>query len=1131
MKSTIITLMQKVGLRLPFCVLVMGLCVPAMAQSDDEEEIDESELSIKQPKRQQTVSNYPLLTVKGRVTDLATGKPLAGVQLRALGHDRYTAMTEENGTFEVKVPDFITSLYVFSPEYLPLQVGIKAGDSTQVISVKMLSDKYRSMYGKGTTYTAQGEANIVKSAITVENEIANVLGGDVHAIQRSGNQEGGLSMFIRGLNSLTSNAQPLIVIDGVEQEMQRNRISLHDGQFNNILANISPDDIEKVTVLKNATALYGSRGANGVILIETKRGHSMATRIDANISASYSLIPQLPTLMNAQQYRLYATEMLGTQGLLNQQELVLERKRQQYISNPTITLDFLNDDPNGYYYYTYHNDTDWTKSVYRKALTQNYGINVQGGDDIGMYHLSVGYMTSDKNIKNSDFERMNIRFNTDINILWNLSTKFDLSISRTNSSVFDDGIPADLSAGVISSPTFLSQIKSPLLSPYQYNKMAGGYTSLLSEADAMYKSLNLGSTVDNYSLANPAALLYYGEGENKNKAENTYFNIHLEPTLLLGKNFRLTELINYTLIRSAQRYYRPYKGMPRFEVSGVGVVSSEVGSMFPKQTNFQSNTRLDWDRQMGRHSLAAFAGFRYNYFSYDGGRLTSTYSGETNDKNPSLSDGAPYPSVSGTNEVWKTLQWYGNVDYNYMNRYFATVSLMAEANSRFGENADGLKLFGTQWAIFPSIQLGWVLTNESWFPKHAGINYLRLNAGYDVSGNDDISNYAARTSFSVVKYNYRATGIQMTNVGNDKIQWETTKKLNLGFQLNAVNNRLSLNYNYFYHKTDNLLTLQSFSNPVGGINQYWSNGGSLTNEGFEVALSGKPIVARNWHLEVGASIGHYVNKVTKLPGNDQVSLGGGTTAQGYVSSVYGADNVATLVGQPVAQFYGYVTEGVFKDDAEAKKAGNNDYLYMVDNTQTKHAFQSGDVHFKDLNGDGIIDDSDKTIIGNPNPDCYGNIFATLNYKRLTLNVGLNYSIGNDVYNYQRSVLNSGSTLYNQQVAEVGHWRYEGQEAKLPRLNYGDPMGNNRFSDRWIEDGSYLRLKTVNLNYQIPIPESWTSWLQGMSVWVEAQNLLTLTKYTGCDPEFSIGNSVMYQGIDCGNIPQSRSFSAGIKINL
>ena len=477
-----------------------------------------------------------------------------------------------------------------------------------------------------------------------------------------------------------------------------------------------------------------------------------------------------------------------------------------------------------------------------------------------------------------------------------------------------------------------------------------------------------------------------------------------------------------------------------------------VVSMFAKQQNFMGRLQLDWQKQFGRHTVNAFVGGRYNYFSYDNSDLSTEYTGTTDDKNPALSTSS-FPNVAGVNDVWKNIQWYGNVDYNYMNRYFATLSLLAEANSRFGENADGLGLFGTKWALFPSLQLGWVMTNEDWFPKHIGINYLRLNAGFDVSGNDNISNYAARTSFSTVKYENTAVGLQLTNIGNDKIQWESTKKLNLGFQSYMLNNRLGVSFDYFLHKTDNLLMLKSFSNPIGGINNYWSNGGSLENQGFEVMVTFKPVVTRDWRVEVGASVGHYKNKVTKLPDGS------------FTSSVYADGNILTSVGNPVALFYGYETDGVLADDAAALAAGGGKYLYMEDNAGNAYNFVAGDMHFSDLNGDGKINDSDKTVIGDPNPDIYGNIFASANWKRLTLSVGFNYSLGNDVFNYQRSLLNSGSSFYNQQVAEVGRWRYEGQQTELPRVAYGDPMGNNRFSSRWIEDGSYLRLKTVNLTYQ------------------------------------------------------------------
>lgn len=1099
MKRKYINDIQKHGLRLSLCAISLGLCPTAFAQSENEG--DEVEMSIKKPTRERVVKDkFATTMLHGVVVYQVSKKPLAGIQLKVLGYDRYSAMTGADGKFTIKVPEFATTLFVHSPSFMSQQVAINAKDSEKDIQVFMMQEKFRPMYTEGTTYTAQAGFDAEAKDVTIESDIENLLGADVRTVTRSAAPGIGATMFVRGLSSINANAQPLIVVDGVEQDMQQNRLSLHSGQINNILANIAPEDIASVKVLKNATALYGARGGNGVILITTKRGKSMATRIDANISAGVSLVPQLPTMMNASQYRNYATEILGTVP--------------ENINRDTpISFRFLNDDPNNYYYHTYHNDTDWTDYVYDTAMTQNYNINVQGGDDIGMYNLSVGYVKAESTAKNNDFDRMNVRFNTDINILYNLNTKFDISISRTNSKVFDDGAMENLSAGAITSPTFLSLIKAPIVSPYQYNAIVGGFTSLLCDYDDIYSQLGSG-----YGLANPVAILNNANGDNKNKAENTYFNVRVEPTWTINNSLSLTSMFSYTLDRNSQRYHRPFVGVPSFEISNLGTVTSMAASLFSKEINVVSDTHIDWKHQYGKHNLAAFGGFKYTYFSFDDNNLKTEYNSTTNDKNPSLSASSGYQHIKGNNDVWKNLQWYGNVDYNYMNRYFATVSLSAEANSRFGAKSGDLDLCGVAWALFPSVQLGWVMTNESWFPKNAGVNYLRVNAGYDMSGNDDISNYAARTSLSAVRFNYNAIGLQLTNIGNDEIKWETNHKFNVGLQAYMLNNRLGVDFNYYVNKTKDLLTLQTFKNPIGGINNYWTNGGEIKNEGFELSVTAKPVVTHKWNVEVGASVGHYANKVTKLPDGD------------YTSSVYGDNNILTSVGNPVGLFYGYKTAGVFATDAEAKAAGKDGYLYMEDNAGIRNDFKAGDVHFIDQNNDGKISELDKVVIGDPNPDIYGNIFATINYKNLTLTMGWNYSLGNDVYNYQRSILNSGSTFYNQQVAEVAHWRYEGQQTDLPRLAYGDPMGNNRFSDRWIEDGSYLRLKTLNLSYKVPVPGSWT-WLQGLTVWAQANNLLTFTKYLGSDPEFSIGNGVLYQGIDCGNIAQGRSFQCGVKINL
>ncbi len=1103
MKSIIYNFLQRQSLRLSLCAMAFLVSSVAFAQEPFDEE--ESSTTFKAPKRTKVVDKNPTINVKGIVVDDATKAPVAGVRLKVLNDDRYAAMTDADGKFTIKVPTFATTLYVQAPKYMSQQVAIIAGDESQEVRISMLSDAFSPMYEDGTTITAKNGFVSHGKGISIDEEMTEKLGGDIRMNMHSGNLDQGAAMFIRGINSINANAQPLVILDGVELDMQRDRASLHLGDIFNMLTTISPEDIDKVTVLKNATALYGARGANGVILIETKRGHSMATRIDANIGVGWTFKPSNPTMMNAAQYRNYAVELLGT--------IPEVQKRIGSSTNP-LQFNFLNDAPNGYYYNTYHNDTDWSNYVLRTALTHNYSINVQGGDDIGMYNLSVAYIQTMKNTKENSFDRINVRFNTDIKLLWNLTTKFDMSFSRSNTNLLDDGIPADLNAGVITSPVFLSLIKSPLLNPYQYNKNINNFTSLLADADDLYSTLKDG----NYSQANPLALLANGSGERKNRNENTFFNVTITPTYEINKDWKITSHFSYYLNRNSQAYYRPNIGLPSFAIENLGTVYSKTASIFSKEQNVLSNTHIDWNKKFGAHTIAAMGGFRYTYFSFDGSDLTTQYNSKLeDDKNPKLTTGNNvYDTVTGADDVWKNMQWYVNADYNYMNRYFVTASLLAESNSRFGSNADGgMKMFGVKWAIFPSIQAGWVLTNEKWFPKNGIVNYLRLNAGFDISGNDGINNYAARTSFNTVRYINHQIGMQLTNVGNEEIKWETTSKFNVGLQANLLNNRLGINASYFFHNTKDLLTVKTFENPIGGINNYWTNDGEVRNTGFEVGVSGKPVSLKDWHLEIGATLGHYKNEVKKLANGD------------YTSSIYGDNNILTSVGNPVGVFYGYKTRGVFATTADAEAAN----LYIVDETGAKQYFQAGDVYFVDMNNDNKIDEADKTIIGDPNPDLYGNIFLNLNWKRFTLGVNFNYSLGNDVYNYQRAILNSGSTLYNQQVAEIGHWRYEGQKTDIPRLNFNDPMGNNRMSDRWIEDGSYLRMKSVKLTYQVPLPESWQSWLQGITVWAEGRNLFTITKYKGNDPEFSASNNQLYQGIDCGNIAQGRMLTMGVKINL
>jgi hypothetical protein len=340
---------------------------------------------------------------------------------------------------------------------------------------------------------------------------------------------------------------------------------------------------------------------------------------------------------------------------------------------------------------------------------------------------------------------------------------------------------------------------------------------------------------------------------------------------------------------------------------------------------------------------------------------------------------------------------------------------------------------------------------------------------------------------------------------------ETVKKQNVGLDLSVFNNRLSISGDLFKHTTSDLLTMKQLKS-IAGLDYYWANGGKLENRGYEISLNAKALVLNNFQWELGGSLANYKNKILELPDGD------------YTTKILGGE-VLTSVENPAGLFYGYKTEGVFSTTQEATDAN----LKIADYTGVGYIpFTAGDMRFADLHKDGIIDEKDKTVIGDPNPDFTGSFNTRLVYKKLSVTALFNFSYGNDVYNYARSQMEAGYNLYNQSAAMLNRWINEGQRTSMPKTIYGDPMGNSRFSDRWIEDGSYLRFKSLTLAYEVPVN---SIFLSGFTIWASANNLWTYSKYLGSDPDFSIGNSILYQGIDSGLLSQGRSYFVGLKLNL
>ena len=1062
---------------------------------------DESDAQVVRKVTTSLKKQYPTRVVKGRVINGASKSPVSGAMVRVGEIDGYSALTHSDGTFEINVPLFATSLEVSAPDMNMSKMGLVKDEQQK--DVYLYPATFVPEYRNGTNVTAENMTTDFRfsDATSIEDEIQKRLGAEVHTTMRNGTSGVGGVMFMNGLNSLNINSQPLIVVDDVIFDQQYGRSVLHQGFYNDILANISPADIETVTVLRNGTALYGAKGANGVILIKTRRNHSMATRITASVSAGVTLEPKFIDVMNATQYKNYASDLLKS------------------VRTNIRDFKFLNEDPNYYYYPQYHNNTNWKDQIYRTAITQNYNINVEGGDDVADYNLSLGYMDKQSVLKYNKHTRLNIRFNTDIRLLEQFHIRFDASFANQTRNIRNDGAPMDYVEGTPTSPSFLAYAKSPMLSPYAYANriLSDSYLditdeSYLDEALAEYANYN-------YKLANPIALNEYSDAENKNRFENSMVNLSVTPKYQFNRHLFVSEHFSYNLVNTDEKFYIPINGVPSYFVSSVNAYrENEVRSLAGKQNSVMSDTRVDWNNRYGAHAIHAFGGVRINWESYTLNTQLGYNTGS--DKTPFISSQLLNATTTGVNDNWNSIAWYAQAEYNFLQRYYLQANLTAEASSRFGKDADhSLKAFDAAWGIFPGVQAAWVVSNEPWFAKVKGINYLRLNVGYDISGNDDIDYYAARSYFRAQKFLDYISGLSFDNIGNTNIQWETTKRFNAGFETNVFNNRLNIKFNYFNSKVDNLLTYQALGY-LSGLERTWSNGGSMKNEGFDVSAVAKVVSTKNFQWELGASMGHYENKITKLVDGQN----------SFDTSIYGA-TVRTEIGHPANMFYGYKVvkdasspEGVFKTSEDANKK-----LFVLGaNGIDKLYFGAGDMHFEDMNNDGQITEADRTFIGNPNPDIYGNIFTSLMYKRLKLDINFNYCLGNDVYNYMRSQLEGGSRFMNQTTAITRSWQTEGQVTDIPKVTFQDPLGNSRFSDRWIEDGSYLRLKSVTLSYSLPVH---STFLQGFQFWVQGNNLLTFSKYLGSDPEFSMTSSVLGQGIDLGQLPQSRSIVAGIKINL
>ncbi len=1027
------------------------------------------------------------IKITGIVKDASTGKPIPGINVTVLNYS--SAFSDDNGRFEISVPEKNAALNVVGDGYQSKIVPVGPDGS---LEIRLRESGYKSQFEIATLPYSRVSRSLVPYSIesvylsggwTLNSETPDTyLQGRVsglNATRRSGTPGIGANMFLRGYSSLSAGNQPLVIVDGVIYDTAENGSSIISGHMDNPLSYIDAKDIDNITVIKDGGSMYGTKGANGVIMISTIRAKEEATQIDfAAYGGINSKVKTLP-VMGASDYRLYLSDLLQDRGWP-----VAMVEAQPYMQDDLVT---------NQEYYRYHNDTKWQDGVLEDGINQNYYLKVSGGDDIATYGLSLGYMHNEGILSNTFNDKYHTRFNGDLKLTAKLSGVVNLSFLNSDQDLRDGG------QAYSTNPLYLATVKAPFLSVNEIDNN-GVSSPNLSDRDI-------------FNVSNPLAAANNAVGRNRNYR----FLGAVGFNYAFNKTLRLSSQVGVTYNKVRESFFVPEKGISRDSLS-TAAITNRSGTNVGRLLSIYNDTRLSFTKSFGSVSnLAMNAGFRYNNrdaesdFGYG-------YNSATDDLITVTQGAAALRQIGGSIGKSRWMNMYLNADYNHLNRYFLSFNMALDGSSRFGKEAEGgLSIGENKFAVMPSLAAGWLLSSEKFMLNQNWIDLLKLRASYSITGNDNIGNYSAKRYY-ISQNLLGMQGLIVGNIGNPGLKWETVHKVNVGADIAILNERLSFNIDLYKHTTKDMLTWRNVNTSVG-LRNVLTNEGEMETQGAELGINGR-LVDRAFKWDMGLNVSRFKNKIVAIPGSALLSSFGGAT-------------ILTEVGRAANVFYGYKTDGVFITEADAVAA--NQYTVLFDGSTKRYA--AGDVRFvngQDSEGDlaegrKYINEDDMQVIGDPNPDFTGMFSNLFSWKRWSMNMQFTFSSGNDIYNGVRAALEGQSGVQNQTVHVVNRWRNEGQETDVPRASWGDPMGNSRFSDRWIEDGSYLKLRTLSLSYDLPLKGM--KLLKNATIYGTVNNVFTLTKYKGFDPEFSATSSVIGQGVDTGLQPLFRSTQLGIRIGL